>query len=107
MIFAAIGFGVLTLLAGEPRPQPTPEALIAWVYLIIFGSIIAFTAFVSMVRELPTSLAMTYAYINPVIAVLLGAWLLSEVVTLNTLIGAVLVLLGVVELFWESWPGHK
>jgi drug/metabolite transporter (DMT)-like permease len=94
------------LLAGEGMPQPTREALLALVYLTIFGSIIAFTSFVSMVRELPTSLAMTYAYINPVIAVILGAWLLSESVTIYTLIGTGLVILGVVGIFRERAVGR-
>jgi drug/metabolite transporter (DMT)-like permease len=107
MVFAAVGFALLMLLAGEDRPRPTPEALFAWGYLIIFGSIIAFTAFVSVVRELPTSLAMTYAYVNPVIAVLLGAWLLSEAVTVSTLIGAGLVLLGVLVVFREKVPRRQ
>jgi drug/metabolite transporter (DMT)-like permease len=102
MIFAAIGFSLLILLFGEQRPQPTTEALLAWIYLIIFGSIIAFTAFVSMVREVPTSIAMTYAYVNPVIAVGLGAWLLNEQITLTTMIGTGLVIVGVLGVFRES-----
>jgi drug/metabolite transporter (DMT)-like permease len=106
MVFAGLGFAVLMLLAGEGMPQPTREALLALVYLTIFGSIIAFTSFVSMVRELPTSLAMTYAYINPVIAVILGAWLLSESVTIYTLIGTGLVILGVVGIFRERAVGR-
>ncbi len=101
MIFAGLGFGILVLLAGEPLPQPTREALFAWIYLVVFGSIIAFTAFVATVRDLPTSLAMTYAYVNPVIAVILGAWLLSERVTIFTLIGTALVLVGVIGVYRE------
>jgi drug/metabolite transporter (DMT)-like permease len=99
MIFAAVGFGFLIFLTGEEIPQPTKEAYLAWGYLIVFGSIIGFTAFVSMVRDLPTSLAMTYAYVNPVIAVLLGAWLLSEEITTSMLIGSGLVILGVIGVF--------
>ena len=102
MIFAAPGYAVLLLIAGEGMPQPTDAALIAWAYLTIFGAIIAFTSFVTMVRELPVSLAMTYAYVNPVIAVILGAWLLSESVTIYTIIGTSLILLGVVGVFRES-----
>jgi drug/metabolite transporter (DMT)-like permease len=99
MIFAGLGFAVLVLLAGETAPHPTPEAFFAWVYLIVFGSIISFTAFVAVVRDLPTSLAMTYAYVNPVIAVILGALLLSEQVTVYTVVGTGLVLLGVLGVF--------
>jgi drug/metabolite transporter (DMT)-like permease len=102
MVFAGLGFAVLVLVAAEGSPHPTREALLAWIYLIIFGSIIAFTSFVAMIRELPTSLAMTYAYVNPVIAVILGAWLLTESVTVYTLVGTGLVLLGVIGVFWEK-----
>ncbi len=101
MVFAGLGFALLVWIAGEPAPQPTTEAIYAWIYLTVFGSIIAFTSFVAMVRELPTSLSMTYAYINPVIAVFLGAWLLSETVTVYTLFGTGLVLLGVIGVFRE------
>ncbi len=99
LVFAGIGFGILMLVAGESWPQPTLQAALAWLYLIIFGSVIAFTAYVQVLQQLPSSLAMTYAYVNPVIAVFLGAWLLDEKLTLMTLVGAVLVLLGVLGVF--------
>jgi len=106
LIFAAMGFAVLALLAGEPRPQPTQPALLAWLYLILFGSILAFTAYVEMLRALPISLAMTYAYVNPVIAVALGAWLLKEPISWYTLVGAGLVLLSVAAVFRERAVVH-
>jgi drug/metabolite transporter (DMT)-like permease len=95
LLFGGLGFAGLVLLTGEPRPQPTPEAWLAWLYLVVFGSLIAFTAYVLVLRKLPGSIAMTYSYVNPVIAVLLGALLLAEPVTLATLLGVGLVLLGV------------
>jgi drug/metabolite transporter (DMT)-like permease len=106
LIFAALGFGSLALVAGEPRPHPTPAALAAWLYLILFGSVLAFTSYVEVLRSLPVSLAMTYAYVNPVIAVVLGAWLLSEPVSVSTLLGAALVLLSVAVIFRERAVGH-
>ncbi|MEJ2013506.1 MAG: EamA family transporter [Anaerolineales bacterium] len=106
LIFAALGFGILALVAGEPRPHPTPAALAAWLYLILFGSVLAFTSYVEVLRSLPVSLAMTYAYVNPVIAVVLGAWLLSEPVSVSTLLGAALVLLSVAVIFRERAVGH-
>ena len=77
----------------------TTEALLAWGYLVIFGSLFAFTAYVTALRLLPTSVVMTYAYVNPVLAVLLGAWLLGEEITIWTLAGSALVLLGVAGVF--------
>lgn len=94
-----LGFLILVLVFGEPKPVPTNQALLAWGYLVLFGSVIAFTSFVQVLRLLPMSIAMTYAYVNPVIAVLLGALILGEPITLWTVSGAVLVILGVAGVF--------
>jgi drug/metabolite transporter (DMT)-like permease len=94
-----LGFLVLVLILGEPKPVPTNQALLAWGYLVLFGSVIAFTSFVQALKLLPMSIAMTYAYVNPVIAVLLGALVLSEPITLWTVSGAIFVILGVAGVF--------
>jgi len=90
-----LGFVVVALALAEPAPRPTPEAWMAWSYLVVFGSLIAFTSFVSALELLPTPIVMTYTYVNPVIAVLLGWWLLDEPVTTTTAVGMALILLGV------------
>ena len=100
-IFGGLGFVVLVLLTGEPRPTPTTDAWLAWGYLIFVGSLIGFTAYVSILQLLPMSVAMTYAYVNPVVALFLGAVILSEPLHLTTLAGAALVLLGVAGVFRE------
>jgi drug/metabolite transporter (DMT)-like permease len=71
--------------------------------LVIFGSVIAFTAFMRALRLLPSSVAMTYAFVNPVIAVLLGMILLQETISVWTVGGALLVLLGVAGVFRERY----
>ena len=72
-----------------------PIAWISWGYLVIFGSILAFSAFTYLLRvESPDKVA-TYAYVNPVIAVLLGWLFRDEVLTLTAGIAAVLLLAGV------------
>jgi len=100
-IFGGLGFAVLVLLTGEPRPTPTTDAWLAWGYLIFVGSLIGFTAYVRILQLLPMSVAMTYAYVNPVVALFLGAVILSEPLHLTTLAGAALVLLGVAGVFRE------
>ncbi len=100
-IFGGLGFVVLVLLTGEPRPTPTTDAWLAWGYLIFVGSLIGFTAYVSILQLLPMSVAMTYAYVNPVVALFLGAVILSEPLHVTTLAGAALVLLGVAGVFRE------
>lgn len=98
-LVGGLGFLILVLVFREPKPAPTEQAMLAWGYLVLFGSVIGFTSFVQVLRLLPMSIAMTYAYVNPVIAVLLGALILGEPITLWTVSGAVLVILGVAGVF--------
>jgi drug/metabolite transporter (DMT)-like permease len=75
-------------------------------YLVVFGSIVAFSAYVIAVRLLPTATVATYAYVNPVIAVLLGALILSERVTPVMLAGGALVVAAVVLVVRRTPAGH-
>ncbi|RYD06824.1 hypothetical protein N752_02145 [Desulforamulus aquiferis] len=100
-LFGGIGFALVALLSGEPLPSPTAEAWWAWGYLLIFGSL-AFTSYIFALRLLPTSVVMTYAYVNPVVAVFLGWLILQEGVTVWTIGGTALVLLGVAGAFYDQ-----
>ncbi len=99
------GLGLLGMAAilDEPIPQPVREAWLAWGYLLIFGSILAFTSFIRALRLLPTKVVMTYPYVNPVIAVFLGWLILQEPVSIWTFGGAVLILFGVAGVFRERY----
>lgn len=98
-LLAGAGFVAVALATGEPLPHPTPAAWAGWAYLVVFGSLIAFTSFVAALRLLPTGVVMTYAYVNPVIAVILGHLVLGEPVTPSTVGGAALVIAGVAGVF--------
>ena len=102
-LFGALGFLALSLVLSEPTPAPITEAWIAWAYLIVFGSVIGFTSYVQTIRLLPLSVATTNAYVNPVVAVVLGAVILSEPITVYTLVGTALVLLGVAGVFRDRF----
>jgi len=106
-LFAAGGFVVVVLLLGEPMPQPTAAGWLAWGFLLIFGSLWAFTSFVYAIRLLPLPVAMTYAYVNPALALALGWWLLDEPVTGYMLAGAALVIVGVVGIFRDRYAGFS
>ncbi len=102
LLFGSFFLMAASLVIGEPRPHPTPEAWMAWAYLVIFGSVIAFTSFVKALQLLPVHVVATYAYVNPVIALLLGWLILGERITSWTIAGSILVLLGVAGVFHEQ-----
>jgi len=70
----------------------SPQAWLALLYLFVFGSLVGFTAFAFCLNELPASTVGTYAYVNPVVAVLLGSLFLGEPVSAGLVLGAVLIL---------------
>jgi len=71
------------------------ESVVGLVYLIVFGSWVGFTAYVWLLQNASVSLTGTYAFVNPVIAVLLGWGILGEAVTSRTLVAGGVIVLGV------------
>lgn len=106
-LFGSIGLLLVALLSREPYPAPVPEAWAAWGYLIVFGSIFGFTSFVKAVRLLPINIVMTYAYVNPLVAVILGRAILGEPITRWTIGGSALIILGVMGVFRERRAGSR
>ena len=98
-LLGGIGLLVFVLFRREPLPSPTGEAWMAWGYLVVLSSVICFTSYLTTLRLLPYQVVMTYAYVNPVIAVFLGWLILREDVTWFTITGAALVVAGVVGIF--------
>ena len=87
---------VMSLIAGERLTQvPHWSAIVALVYLIVLGSLIAYSSFVYLIANVRPALATSYAYVNPVIAVLLGIGLGGEKLTIFALIALPIILLGV------------
>ena len=88
---------VLAAASGETMSwPPQPVALGAWVYLVVFGSLIAFNAYMHLLAHASAGLASSYTFVNPVIAMLLGVAVLGEVVTGFEWLAALVVLAGVV-----------
>jgi len=73
-----------------------PKAIGAMTYLVIFGSIIGFSSYAWLARNAPPQLLATYAFVNPVVAMMLGVMFAGEVFSSQSLIGALVALAGVV-----------
>ncbi|MGH9899359.1 MAG: EamA family transporter, partial [Pyrinomonadaceae bacterium] len=96
MIYAGLALTLVGTLVGEwPRFYFNTNSATALVYLIIFGSIVAFGAYSYAIQKLPLSLVSMYAYINPVIAVLLGWLILKEAVGWRVVLATATILAGV------------
>ncbi len=86
-------------LAGEqPRLPPEPRALASWLYLVVAGSLIAFSAYMVLLQRTTAALASSYTYVNPVIGLLLGVVLGGEVISAQEWMAAGVVSTGVVLL---------
>jgi drug/metabolite transporter (DMT)-like permease len=99
MIFAGLFLFIAAFFAGEfsyfQHFAITWKAALALLYLIVFGSMLAFSGYVWLLQSVNPSLLSTYAYVNPVVAVFLGWLLAGESVGPKTLIGAALLLTAV------------
>jgi len=107
MITGGVLLLVTAALAGQVgRFHPTEvssNAILAWLFLVVFGSLVGFTAYIWLLGVTSIAKAGTYAYVNPIVAVFLGWIILGEPVTGRTLLAAVVILIGValVNLEWK------
>jgi drug/metabolite transporter (DMT)-like permease len=96
-----LGGGVLLMLISWLRHEhvswpPDPKALWSWAYLVVFGSLLAFNAYMLLLARAPAALASSYSFVNPLFAMLLGIALNGEVVSGYEWLAAAVILSGVV-----------
>lgn len=89
--------GAILLPIGALSTHPhlaaaSARSVFGWIYLVTFGSIVGYTAYVWLLDNAPLGTVATYAYVNPVVAIALGALVLHESLTWTIGVGAVLVL---------------
>jgi drug/metabolite transporter (DMT)-like permease len=102
MLAGGAALALAGTLLGEPARTDVSSfsvaSLLAVGYLIVFGSILAFSAYTWLLANVPVSTVATYAYVNPIVAVALGAIVLSEPITPRTLIAAAVIVGAVVAM---------
>jgi len=102
MLTAGAVLVVVSLLHGEQMSAaPSSKALLSMAYLVVFGSFIAYSAYLYLLKTVRPALATSYALVNPLVAMALGAWLagerfgVSEMLALLAILGGVLMVLTV------------
>ncbi|WP_371405859.1 EamA family transporter [Kribbella sp. NBC_00662] len=99
MIFGGTAMVLIGVLRGEPGrlhlDQIDGSGWIGLAYLVVFGSLLAYTAYSYLLANAPISLVGTYAYVNPAVAVFLGWLILSESLTWQILLGGAVIIVGV------------
>jgi drug/metabolite transporter (DMT)-like permease len=100
MLCGGLALLAMSALAGESWHIPAQaSAWLAWTYLVVFGSLIAFNAYMLLLARTSASLAASYSLVNPVVALCLGVTLGAETVSAWEWLAAGVVMIGVVLLF--------
>lgn len=106
MLAAGIIMSVIAIFSGEASgvhlAQLPAPALFGWLWLVVAGAMIAYSAYGYAVRTLPTNVVATYAYVNPIVAVILGALMLKEPLTWNVLAGGAGIVLSVITIMIDN-----
>jgi len=108
MLCAGVILAVAAGLGGEfGRFEAPGRSLWALAYLIVFGSLLAYTCYVYLLEHMPTRVVGTYAFVNPVVAVLLGWWLLGERIGARTALATAVIVAGVALIVLPSRHGPR
>jgi drug/metabolite transporter (DMT)-like permease len=112
MLVGGIALLIVGVLVGEMglvQPENFSfESLVSLAYLIVFGSVLAYTAYTWPLQHASVSRVATYAFVNPVVAIVLGTVLLNEEINVTMVIGAAMIVLAVaVVVRTESQSSHK
>jgi drug/metabolite transporter (DMT)-like permease len=110
MIGGSIALLLLGVMRGELAQLHVREISAAswagWIYLVTFGSLVGFTAYIYLLQTVSPAKASTYAYVNPLVAVLLGWAIAGESVTVRSLGAAAIILAGVAMITISQSPGY-
>ena len=101
---AAMGLILAPGTGGFLRAAPTPKALWAIAYLALFGSLLAFSAYIYLAKAWPPAKMGTYAYLNPIVAVLLGSLILHEAFGFREILGMAVILAAVALVQLRAGP---
>jgi drug/metabolite transporter (DMT)-like permease len=100
-------FSIVSFIIGEHTlfqiNQVTARSVLSLLYLIIFGSVIAFSAYVLLLGHTSVTRTSTYTYVNPIIAVILGWLIASEEITTALLIATIVIIISVYLVLYDQY----
>jgi drug/metabolite transporter (DMT)-like permease len=100
MLSGSAGLFIASLVSGEWKTfniaAVSQHSLLGLLYLILFGTLVGFVAYTWLLRNAPISLVSTYAYVNPLVAILLGNWLAQEPLNWHVVLSAAIIIVSVV-----------
>ena len=103
MLLGGLSMSSVGLLVGEDLSDFFDATLLSWsgwIFLVLIGSIATYTAYLWLVQNAPVGLIATYAYVNPVVAIILGTLFLDEALSITLFFGALVVITGVALVVW-------
>ena len=103
LVVAALALGE----GGDLAAGVSAASFAAWLYLALFGSLVAFTAYAWLLQNAPISQVVTHQYVNPLVAIVLGAVVLGETFDATTIVGALIVIGAVFATIREREPRRR
>jgi len=108
MICGGSALLIVSALVGEPLHLPsTLPAMLAWLYLVVFGSVVAYSGFIYLLAHTRTTVAMSYTFVNPFVALVLGVAFGGEQIGLGECFAIGVIATGVVLLFMNTSPRNS
>ena len=86
--------------------SPSTGSILAWIYLVTIGSVVGYTAYTWLLANAPLGTVSTYAYVNPVVAIILGVVFRGETLTVQILVGAAIVVASVAVVVRQGAAGR-
>jgi drug/metabolite transporter (DMT)-like permease len=97
MLAGGVGLILVSLIKGEfTELHFTQNSLLALLYLIVFGSFVGYSSYIYILQKWSAAKAGTYAYVNPIVAIILGALLLHEPISISIVISMIIVITGII-----------
>ncbi|MDF3837424.1 drug/metabolite exporter YedA [Cupriavidus basilensis] len=108
MLLGGVALLVISTVTGEPWPRAvSSQAWWAWGYLVVAGSLVAFSAYMYLVANVSPTIATSYVYVNPPVALAVGAWLGGEQIAPQTWGAVTLILAALAVLSLGTWRGAR